>query len=358
MAGTIYKRKLKEGGITFQAAFRLRRRGMDEIYETASFPSEKEAKSWLEKTKAKFSLGILEKKTEAKRTTFMEAVLRYKDEILPLKKGKKQDNYKLNTIIKSFPINKFLADITPADISKYKIERLKQVSGTTVIHELALISHIFSTAIKEWNFYDLINPVTKISKPKFNKSRDRRIKNEEIEYIIKNTESEFLKPIVRLALETAMRQSEISEMTWDMVDLKKRTITLPETKNGEKRVVPLSPNAFSIISNLTIPISKTEKVFNITSHSVSTSFAKAVKRSRKIYEKDCLEKNQQPEPDFLVNIHFHDLRHEATSRLFEKGFRVAEVSAITGHKTLEMVKLYTHISPEHLVSRLAETESI
>lgn len=357
MAGTIYERKLKEGGITFQAVFRLRKRGLDPIYETASFATEKEAKKWLEKTKAKFALGLLSTKTEAKRTTFFEAVERYKAEILPSKRGHLQDGYKLNTILKTFPSNKFLSDISPADISTYKNNRLKNASGTTVAHELALISHVFNIAIKEWGFVELLNPVAKIKKPQFNRSRDRRLLDGEIEAILAHTESSFLGPVVALALETAMRQSEIAGMTWDMVDLKKRTVTLPETKNGEKRIVPLSPTAFSLISEFPRPL-QGGKIFSVESHSISTAFAKAVKRARKRYEKECTEKKEKVNNLFLTNLHFHDLRHEATSRLFEKGFSVAEVSAITGHKTLEMLKRYTHISPSHLVSRLAETESI
>ena len=139
-------------------------------------------------------------------------------------------------------------------------------------------------------------------------------------------------------------------MTWELVDLKKRTVTLLDTKNGEKRIVPLSMEAVRILSGLVRRIDG--EGWGIQPRTIAISFARAVSRARNSYEKECAEKGEKPDPSFLVDLTFHDLRHEATSRLFEKGFDTMEVSTITGHKTLQMLKRYTHLRAEDLVERM------
>jgi len=129
-----------------------------------------------------------------------------------------------------------------------------------------------------------------------------------------------------------MRRSEIAGMTWEMVDLKKRTVTLLVTKNGEKRIVPLSSEAVRILSEL--PRRIDGKVWELKSESITQAFRKILKKNE------------------ISDLNFHDLRHEATSRFFEKGLNPMEVSAITGHKTLQMLKRYTHLKAEDLAEKL------
>ena len=134
------------------------------------------------------------------------------------------------------------------------------------------------------------------------------------------------------------------------MDLKKRTVTLLNTKNGEKRIVPLSTEAIRILSELVRRIDG--EVWGIQPRTIAISFARTVSRARTAYEKECEEKGTKPDTSFLADLHFHDLRHEATSRLFEKGFDTMEVRIITGHKTLQMLARYTHLRAEDLVERL------
>ena len=352
--GSIYKRKLPGGGISFQVLVRQQKRGQEPVCVSGAFETEQEAKRFVEETEAKLKLGLLSKKTEADRTTFAESVVRYKQEILPTKRGARQDSYRLDSIVRHFHGSAyFLSNITAADISKYRDERLKTHTGTSVLHELALISHIFTVAIKDWGFTKLVNPVMQIRKPKMNRGRDRRLMAGELDYVLAACRSEDMKRIVKLALETAMRQSEIGTLTWEMIDMKEKVLTLDMTKNGTKRVVPLSPSAQSLLSSLPRPLAG-GKVFDMNTHSIAVGFRRVLATARKAYEKECAEQKKAPDAKFLVDLHFHDLRHEATSRLFEKGLSVAEVSAITGHLTLQMLKRYTHISPAHLVERLAQ----
>ena len=146
-----------------------------------------------------------------------------------------------------------------------------------------------------------------------------------------NCKNEKIKPIVLFAIETAMRRGEILSLEWRHVDLESRTAFLPETKNGDSRTVPLSEKALNILRELPL---ESDLVFATTSNSLRMAFDRALKRAE------------------LGDFRFHDLRYEATSRFFEKNLNVMEVSSITGHKDLRMLKRYTHLRAEDLALKL------
>lgn len=320
----IEKRRLKDGGVSYLAIVRIRKAGLN-VAESKAFESEKEATEWEKDLRAKIRLGLFDTKSESDRMTFEQAIERYKEQVLPTKKAQRQDGYKFNTILKNASFKTLvLSKVSAPDIAKYRDMRLKEATGTTVAHELALISHVFNTAIKEWGFTKLVNPVGQIKKPRFNQSRERRLINGELDYVLATTESEALKKIVPLAIETAMRQAEIAGLRWEDFDIKTKTITLETTKNGQRRIVPLSPAALSLIASLPRPLSG-GSIFDISSHAIAAAFRRAVKRARKNYERECAEKNEPADKKFLTDLHFHDLRHEAVSLFFEKGLGMAEV---------------------------------
>ena len=156
----------------------------------------------------------------------------------------------------------------------------------------------------------------------------------EIDRILAASESAELQAVVTIAVETAMRRSELAALRWENVDLKKRVAHLPKTKTDVPRSVPLSTAAIRALKLLSP--AKEGRVFSLQAESMSQAFERA-----------CL-----PHRANVANLRFHDLRHEATSRLFEKGLNVMEVAAITGHKTLEMLKRYTHLRAEDLARKL------
>jgi len=325
----------------------IEKKGFPRISRT--FDSKAEAEAWAKVTESEMVRGVFVSRTEAENTTLSEALDRYLREVSVLKKSHRTEKIYAGTWKKSFG-PRSIASISSTDIAKYRDARLKEVSENMVRLELALLSHLFTIAIKEWGMTGLINPVMQIRKPKLPPGRDRRLLPGELDRIISASGSSVLPDIARFAVETGMRQAEIAGMIWDMVDLKKRTVTLLVTKNGEKRIVPLSTEAIRILSGLVRRIDG--KVWGITSHAVSVAYRRAVSRARSAYEKECEEKGTKPDSAFLVDLTFHDLRHEATSRFFEKGFNPMEVSAITGHKTLQMLKRYTHLKAEDLAERL------
>ena len=322
--------------------------------QTRTFDTKAEAEAWAATVESEIVRGVFVSLKEAENTTLSEALDRYEREVTIHKKNQRSERLYAKTW-KAALGSRSLASINSSDIAKFRDERLKSVSPNMVRLELALLSHLFTIAIKEWGMSGLVNPVQQIRKPKLPRGRERRLMTGEIDLIAAHSESSVLSNAIRFAVETAMRREEIAEMKWDKVDFKKKTVTLTNTKDkihsdGEKRVVPLSPEALRILSSL--PRRLDGKVWGVEPHSITRAFMRARSRASAAYEKECEEKGIKPDPAFLVDLTFHDLRHEATSRLFEKGLNPMQVAAITGHKTLQMLKRYTHLKAEDLAELL------
>lgn len=220
-----------------------------------------------------------------------------------------------------------------------------------------IISHCYNIAVKRWRL-TVANPVASIELPSNGPSRDRRLEaGEEDRFFaeLAKARNKYVLPLVRFAVEVAARRGELLALQWDDVKyLPDGTgiAALYNTKNGEDRTVPLSSRAVDILKGLVRPI-KGGSVFPLTIENLRAAREEALKRARKAYEKECEEAGKTPSPEFLTNLRFHDLRHEATSRLFERGvFDSMEVASITGHKTLQMLKRYTHLRAEDLARKL------
>ncbi|MHB8369345.1 MAG: site-specific integrase [Leptospirales bacterium] len=310
----------------------VKRKGFERI--TRTFDTKAEAEIWAATLESEMGRGIFVSQKEAENTTLSDALDRYEREISSPKKGHLQEKKRIRTW-KSHPLSKrFLASIQGKDIAAWRDARIKSgSSANTVRLDLAIISHLFEIARKEWGMEGLKNPVKSIRLPSPPSGRDRRLQPGELEKILESG-SEEMGHVVRFALETAMRRGELAGMTWNMVDLKKRTVTLPETKNGQKRIVPLSSVAVTILKDRISTRRIDGEVWDIELDAISKDFAKACRKVG------------------ISDLHFHDLRHEATSRLFENGFDTMEVATITGHKTLQMLKRYTHLRAEDLAERM------
>ena len=289
-----------------------------------------------------------------KELTLGEALSLYAEQYTRFKKGARQELSRIRHWMAHPFSQRPLSSFIPSDWRLYAIERQKHVSPATVRLELALIRHLFTVASEDWAL-DLRKQFTSRTLPKVRNARDRRLSDGEVEALVRFTGSATLEKLLRFVLETAMRRGEITAMRWRDVDLAKRTVVLPDTKNGERRLVPLSKEAVRILLSLDREIPD-ERVWMMEADSVTQAFGRAVDRARAAYEEECRGAGKRANPDFLVNIRFHDLRHEATSRLFERGMGTMTVAAITGHKTLQMLKRYTHLRPETIVGELDRTE--
>lgn len=152
-----------------------------------------------------------------------------------------------------------------------------------------------------------------------------------------------------------MRQGELLTLQWKHVDLEARTVHLPRTKNGESRTVPLSRAAVSIFASLGQEVSAMRemegKVFGLTADALKKAWSRALRRARATYEEECLRNGSRPDQR-LTNLRFHDLRHEAASRLANKLPNLIELAAVTGHKDLRMLKRYYHPKASELALKL------
>ncbi len=210
------------------------------------------------------------------------------------------------------------------------------LSASTVKGDLLLISHIFTTCVQEWGMDELPNPVSKIKKPKANPGRTRRLTDAEQSKLLHHAHNHpnvEMYAIVVIALETAMRQGEILKATWENINWQKRILHLPITKNGDARDVPLSIKAFGILHDY-LPRKSEGKIFSYTSNGLKSSYRHLVKTIG------------------IKNLTFHDLRHSAISSLLERGLNTIEVSTISGHKSMSMLKRYAHLQVFKLVKKL------
>jgi len=312
----------------------IRRKGFPPQYKT--FRTRKEAEAWAAVVESEMVRGVWRDRSAAETTTLKMCLDRYADQIIPTKKGGGRRELGFLRQWQARPIAcKFMASIDGQDVvASIKEMEAERKSANTIRLHLALLSHLFEVARKEWRMATLVNPVELVRKPKIPQGRDRRLVGDEETRLLAACRSvnPELAAIVVFAIETAMRQGEILSMTWGSVDLKRRVARLANTKNGLDRDVPLSNAALAVLSAL--PRRVDGKVWTYTQDGMRASWRRAIKQAG------------------IAGLTFHDLRHEATSRLFEKGFNPMEVSTITGHKTLQMLKRYTHLRAEDLAKRM------
>lgn len=335
----------------------IRRRGFP--YQTKTFELKFDAEAWAKMIEHEMDRGVFIDRSEAEATTLKEALQRYLNEVTITKKGAREESFKIGKLTRHPISTRFIANIQPADMAAFREEMLSEgASASTVQKYLAILSHLFSIASKEWGM-GITNPVAMIRKPKVNNARERRLGEVEERYLLAamgdsgkgNLSNTWLRPMTILAVETAMRQSELLRLLWRDVDLHNKTLLVRDPKNGEQRGVPLSSRAIDLLRSL--PSSIGGKVFPTTQAAIVQAWGHAVGRAQRHYYGDCEQNGIRPSPGFLDDLRFHDLRHEATSRFFESGkFDMMEVASITGHKTLQMLKRYTHLKARNLALKM------
>lgn len=294
-----------------------------------SFSNEADAYAWgaqVEKSIAESGY------TAPDRTTLQGALARYGADVIPNKKGSAKEL----SILKRLSAHRIatlpLAKVRGADVATYRDEMKSQgYAPATITRHLAVLSHLFNIARREWAL-EISNPVELVKKPTIRNARTRRFTPDELEKLVATTESVELGAIVRLAVETCMRRGELVALRWADIDFKRRVATLKTSKNGDPREVPLSTKAVSILQGLPRQIGG--RVFAMTPDAITRAFIRACKRAG------------------LSNLRLHDARHEGVTKLFELGLNPLEVAAISGHKTLQMLKRYTHLKAEDLARKL------
>ncbi|MBC8212464.1 MAG: site-specific integrase [Gammaproteobacteria bacterium] len=318
------RKRVTQAGTKYQV--QIRKKGYKPV--SRSFNTLKDAQTFTKDIEAKMERSVYQCANDAEALSFGELAEQYLNEILIHKKGYDKEKYNIRPIIRCLKGYK-LINIRPHVISTYKKDRLQEVSPSTVKRELGLISRILAAAEKDFGIYlPQGNAATKVKKP-VETSRDRRPTSNELELL---KSDKIVGNYVVLAIETGMRRGEIVNIKPEHVIGNNRNLLLiPETKTDIPRTIPLTQKAIQAVDFI---LMARGRALNIKADSLSQAFLRACKRHN------------------ITDLHFHDLRHEATSSFFERGLNIMEVSLITGHRSLSMLQRYTHLKPESLIDRL------
>lgn len=341
----IQERKTDDGKLHYRVQIRLK--GFPT--QCATFERKTDAKKWAQQTEAAIREGRHFKFVESKKHTLGKLIDRYIRDILPTKpKSQKKQTAQL-TWWKEQLGHKLLSDITPALIAEYRDKLASENtyrgglrSPATVVRYLAALSHAMTIAVNEWGWLD-DSPLRKVTKPKEPRGRVRFLSGEERESLLiacKESQNPYLFTVVVMALATGMRHGEIIKLRWTDVDFERGRIVLHETKNGERRVVPLVGHAMEMLKGhqlngkvcpmLIFPATKGQMGQKGQKHAqLRTAWLTALKKAG------------------IHDFRFHDLRHSAASYLVMNRASLSEIAEVLGHKTLAMVKRYSHLSEAH-----------
>jgi integrase len=307
----------------------IRKKGLPSI--TKTFTRKKDALTWASTIESEIDRGVYVDRSIAERAILNDILDRYRTDILPSLRSQKSEQSRLQHLRSHFGLFS-LAQIKSSDLAEYRDMRLTHVGPQSVKHELGLLHRILNIAHVDWG-YTLPHGIPAVSLPKLPHGRERRLQGDEEDVLLNQLkQTPIVQNIVCIAIETAMRRSEILNIEREHINIEQRLLAIPVTKTDTPRTIPLSSKALESINQLMSLLGDTHPRFR--ADSVTQSFSRACKRAG------------------ITNLHFHDLRHEATSRLFEKGLNVMEVALITGHKSLSMLHRYTHLKPESLVDKL------
>lgn len=345
----IEERKTKSGRTKYKAQVRLKGYPI----QTATFERLTDARRWAKQIESAMLEGRHFKTSESKKRTFKELIERYEREVLPNKpKARQESQYKW---WKEHLGHYVLADITPALIGEYRDKLLRGLTakGTprtpgTVLRYMAALSHAYKIARDEWEWIDQ-SPIDKVRKPRASRGRVRFLSDDERVALLeecKKSSNKDLYFIVILALSTGMRKSEILNLQWDTsVDLERNRIIVQDSKNGDRRSIPLAGLALELMrkrrlespfdTGLVFPSQKEQKPQKPID--IRSVWETAIRNAK------------------IADFKFHDLRHSAASYLAMSGASLVEIAEVLGHRTLSMVRRYSHLSEEHtsnVVSRM------
>lgn len=349
-------KRVNEAGEIVSWQAKVRREGYPP--QSKSFRTKAEAEAWARAQETEMDRGAWRDRSKADSTTLFKLLERYSKDVAPTKRGAEAEKIRLKTLMRDNLAKYKLSALSPLVLADWRDRRLAAgAAGSTVNRELNIISAVMNWARREL-MIEVENPVSAIRRPPQGQARDRRLEDGEEQRLLEalgdhsgenaredgkkyrqGARNPWLRPIVQFALETAVRRGELLSLTWDNVDTKRQVALLPLTKNGEARMVPLSSRAIAVLEGLLqekdgVKPLRVGPVFPITANALKLGFERAVKRAE------------------IEDLHFHDLRHEATSRLAEKLPNLIELAAVTGHKDLRMLKRYYHPRAEDLAKKL------
>jgi integrase len=331
---TIVQRTSRNGQTSYRA--QVRRKGAPPL--SATFTKLADARKWVQVTEAAIVEGRHFKTAEAKRHTLADLINRYCRDILPSKAPESRRKQGQQLLWWRGQLGHcVLAEITPACIAEHRDMLTREHrAASTVNRYLSALGHAFSMAVQEWGWLE-DSPIRNVRKPREPRGRVRFLSDQERHQLLaacRESQNPALHTIVVLALSTGARRGELLTLRWPDVDLKRGMLTFHQTKNRERRAVPLTGQALSAMhqhakvrrlnTSLVFPNPTTTRPADIRA-----AWQGAIKRSG------------------ITDFHFHDLRHTFASYLAMNGASLLEIAEVLGHKTLSMVKRYAHLTEAH-----------
>jgi integrase len=303
--------------------------------EYRTFDSKTLATRWSIQREAEIQQGMVASVDEAQRTPLQVVIDDFRERILPTKRGHHL-KYSLELIERKFGHFRLLA-ITTRDVSSFRDERLQEGrAGSTVVKDLNLLRALLDHASNEMNIHLPTNVARVCRNPRQAPSRERVLEKDEEKALLDSCTHPMLKPVIVLAIETAMRLGELLSMRYDDINFESRTLKIPTTKTDKPRTIPLSTVAVDALLDMPRP-GKNSRIFSCWKR--ADSFEKCFRRA-------VLKAG-------LVDFRFHDLRHTATSRLATKLPNPIELALVTGHSSLQMLSRYYHVKAVDLVAKLS-----
>lgn len=315
----------------------VRRRGMKP--RCKSFDTKLEAEKWARDLEAQVDRFGAAPDTKILESTKLGQLLeRYQKEVSPLKRGAIQEIQRIDVLRRHELSYRTMIGLSQQDIASFRDERLQSVAPSTAVRELAILSHVLEVAIRDWGLPLAKNVVKLVRRPVIRNERSRRLALDEEQRLLDACDAgkiPFLRTLLVVAVETGMRRGELLGLKWSDFSHNRRVLSLALTKNGSGRDVPLSQRAFDIlIAWKEHPDVDQSIIFPMRAGTLEQAWRRLLVRAG------------------IKGLRFHDLRHEGVSRLFERGLNVIEVSSVSGHKELRMLRRYTHLAADDLVARL------
>lgn len=323
--GTVRKR-----GETWRAEVRLQGHS-----DSRTFSTRAAADAWVREREREIRDGLY----APVRHTVAQALDRYREEVTPGKRGRRWEEYRLQALAREPWAAKRIADLRAADLAGWRDRRLELVSSATVRRDMVLLSAVFTRARLEWGWIAR-SPLDGVEQPPNTRPRRRRVSWREARRILRalgwrpgqhERASDEVAIAFLVALRTAMRVGEVLSLTRDAVDAERRVARLTKTKNGDDRDVPLSRHALRALRPL---LARRGALFTVSPATRDALFRRAARAAG------------------AEDLHFHDSRREALSRLAKK-FDVLELAKISGHRDPRiLLSTYYSVSAAELAKRL------
>jgi integrase len=292
--------------------------------------------------------------------TFGEAIAEYERVVVSKQKGADTYRYRLAEFRRLDLAGQRIDKLKPVDFAAWRDEQLAHKAPGTVIRKLAMLSSIFSWAQRERGWVTS-NPVRLIGKPKPPEGRSRVLGDSEVHWLMtaaKSSKALWLADALTVLMKSAMRRGELCKLRRDDIDFNAGTARLHDTKNGTSREAPLCTTSLQALQRLSAEaaVRGQSLLLPLEAHgSLSTRFNVTVRRARRLYLEHCNSTGQEPLEGHLADLRLHDLRHHAVTSWTRTGaLSLAELMAISGHKTTRMLMRYTHLQAAAVAAKLAE----